>query len=180
MNAIFHMDIFKIQKLLRESFKTCFSPSQNVAVDEGIVPFKGRFKYRQYVRGKPHSTGIKFYALADTSGYIFDFWIYAGNSTGQSAKPQEIVENLVKTLPRIVPRYCVYADCFYGSEKLAISLHSKGYDFVLSCQGNRPSYLFTESLDKGLEKGSWKSLYNQKENMIATSFHDTGKYFQIT
>ena len=87
MNAIFHMDIFKIQKLLRESFKTCFSPSQNVAVDEGIVPFKGRFKYRQYVRGKPHSTGIKFYALADTSGYIFDFWIYAGNSTGQSAKP---------------------------------------------------------------------------------------------
>jgi len=46
-----------------------------VVIDETIVAFKGKWKGRQHVRGKPHSTVLKLFSAADTTGYIFDFWL---------------------------------------------------------------------------------------------------------
>ena len=170
------MEVMNIQKKLRENFKKVYDPTQNVAVDEGIIPFKGRFKYRQHVKGKPHSTGIKFFAIADDKAYLYDFWIYAGGQD-ESLKPQEIVERLANKLPQKNARYCIFADCFYGSEKLAEALMKKKKDFVLSCQANRPSFLFSDNLQKGLKKKEWKSVYHQENKLIATSFFDTDLIF---
>ena len=47
-------------------FKQGFYPDKEVAVDEMMIPFKGRHKLKVRVRGKPHPSGIKVYALADS------------------------------------------------------------------------------------------------------------------
>lgn len=68
----------KILSHLNKSFKRFYNPSDFVAIDEILLLFKGRFSGRQHIRGKPHSTGLKFFALADKNGYLFSFWLYKG------------------------------------------------------------------------------------------------------
>ena len=51
-----------------------FVPGTNVAVDEGIVPFQGRVKYKVDMRNKPDGEGLKVWQLSQL-GYLLR-WIY--------------------------------------------------------------------------------------------------------
>ncbi len=50
----------------------------NCTKDKGIIPFKGYWQYRQCVKGKPYSTGIKLYVLADATGFIYNNILSSG------------------------------------------------------------------------------------------------------
>ena len=53
-----HFDHSKVIQILRKNFQDAWELHKQLVVDELIVPFTGRWKYRQYVKGKPHTTGI--------------------------------------------------------------------------------------------------------------------------
>ena len=40
-----------------ENFKKYWSPKQNLAIDETMVPWDGKVKFKQYLPLKPHSDG---------------------------------------------------------------------------------------------------------------------------
>ncbi|KAN0040830.1 hypothetical protein ACTFIV_003366 [Dictyostelium citrinum] len=42
------------------------------------------FQFRQFIRGKPNSTGIKLYSIADSNGYLYGFFISLGKSNFKS------------------------------------------------------------------------------------------------
>lgn len=75
--------------------------SQNVPIDECIVPFKGRLGIKQYIKDKPNEWDIKAFLLCDSmSAYCFRFEIYIarnsefeGENLGQTAA---VVLNLTK------------------------------------------------------------------------------------
>ncbi|XP_065317795.1 piggyBac transposable element-derived protein 3-like [Gordionus sp. m RMFG-2023] len=74
---------FKIQPFifqLKQNFKK-IKLEEKLAIDEFIIPFKGRSILRQYIKSEPHKWGIKVFALCDSSGYMYDFEIYQGKST---------------------------------------------------------------------------------------------------
>lgn len=53
--------IFKIRGLvdmLVYKFKNCNVPGENVCVDESIIPFVGRWSFRQFNQNKRHRYGI--------------------------------------------------------------------------------------------------------------------------
>jgi len=52
-------------------------PDEDLAVDETIVPFRGRLWFRQYIPGK---SGVKLFKLYGTNGYTYNVQIYAGKS----------------------------------------------------------------------------------------------------
>ena len=52
-----------------------------IAVDEIIIPFKGRSTIKQYNKNKPHKWGIKMFAPASSNGLVHDFEIYVGKGT---------------------------------------------------------------------------------------------------
>ncbi|XP_017494235.1 PREDICTED: piggyBac transposable element-derived protein 3-like [Rhagoletis zephyria] len=54
---------------------------ENLCVDEQIIPFKGKFMAKQFIKGKPCPWGIKVYFLCGKSGMPYDFIIYQGSST---------------------------------------------------------------------------------------------------
>ena len=59
-----------------------YTPHREVAVDESVTTFKGRVSFRQYLKGKPNSWGIKAYVLSDsTTGYLHNLRIYFGKQT---------------------------------------------------------------------------------------------------
>ena len=62
-------------------FQASYCPSQNVAIDEQLLKFKGRVGFRIYIRTKKAKFGIKFFSLCDEKGYVFNTAIYSGKNS---------------------------------------------------------------------------------------------------
>lgn len=77
--------LFKIKVIvesLRKKFRSTYQPHQKVCVDESIVEWKGRLKFKQYIPSKRHRFGIKLFILCDCkSGFVLDYLIYTGDNT---------------------------------------------------------------------------------------------------
>ena len=59
---------------LSERFEDVYKPTQNVAVDEAMIKFQGRYSLKQYMPMKPVKRGIKVWVLGDSSnGYFSEF-----------------------------------------------------------------------------------------------------------
>ncbi|XP_003369100.1 piggyBac transposable element-derived protein 4 [Trichinella spiralis] len=82
-----------------------YNPSENVAVDERLYPFKGRCQFRQYMPKKPAKYGIKFWvACCSKSSYAWNMQIYTGKpSSGTREKNQgmRVVFDMVKGLKEL-------------------------------------------------------------------------------
>ncbi|GFO07652.1 PiggyBac transposable element-derived protein 4-like [Plakobranchus ocellatus] len=76
--------LYKVRPLLNHILaraKQLYYPSQQLSIDEGMIGFRGRLHFKQYMRGKPIPWGIKVWCLADpTNGYLCNFDIYTGKS----------------------------------------------------------------------------------------------------
>ncbi len=74
--------LYKIRPLLESivpSFKSVYTPSMNISVDESIIGFKGRLSFIQYMPKKPTKWGVKAWVMADSSnGYVSNLNIYTG------------------------------------------------------------------------------------------------------
>jgi hypothetical protein len=145
IHACFSADLEWLHAHLLDQFKKWWIPKEQVAVDETLVLFKGKYKYRQHIKGKPNATGLKIYALADLIGFMWDFWIYQGSQS----TTKNIVIDFVKKLPS--KEYTIYCDSYYGSWELADELNGMGFKFLLSCAKNRPTWLFASDLNKNLK-----------------------------
>ncbi|KAK7473834.1 hypothetical protein BaRGS_00034941, partial [Batillaria attramentaria] len=74
--------LFKIRPFLdafTKACKECYDPKEKIAVDESIMPWKGRLGFKQYIPSKPVKYGIKMYFACESgSGYISRLKIYSG------------------------------------------------------------------------------------------------------
>ena len=143
--------LFKIRPVidyLIRLFKSTYTPTQNLTIDEGMLAFKGRLSFKCYLPNKPIKYGIKLYILAESdTGYESNFKIYsgAGNTTS------EMVYDLMKDYRN--KNYHLYMDNFYNSVNLSEKLLK---DNIYTCGTLRivrgaPKY-FQASLEQ-LRKG---------------------------
>ena len=58
--------------LLVSKFKTTYTPEKNIPIDE----WKGRLLFKQYIPLKRF--GIKMFSLCETSGYLWNSYVYLG------------------------------------------------------------------------------------------------------
>ena len=130
----------KVQALmdtLLGNFQSAYYPSQNVAVDETMVGFRGRFVARQYMPNKPTKYGIKAFTLASSEhGYMLNIQLYTGADTLANANPSysslpqpaRVVLHLMT--PYLNRGHHVYTDRYYSSVPLAQKLTEKGTSFT--------------------------------------------------
>lgn len=64
--------------LLRERFRKVYNPGKELSVDESLVLYKGRLKFKQFIRTKRARFGIKLYELCPSSEITLDFLVYCG------------------------------------------------------------------------------------------------------
>lgn len=62
--------------MVRKSFQDAYIPGEYVCIDETLVPFRGRLKFKQYISNKPHKFGIKMLKLCTKGGYTYEFKVY--------------------------------------------------------------------------------------------------------
>ncbi|XP_049816457.1 piggyBac transposable element-derived protein 3-like [Schistocerca nitens] len=133
--------LFKIRPLLsalQSSLKT-LPPEEYQAVDEQIIPFKGRSGLKEYVRNKPHKWGYKSFTRAGALGMMYDFEIYVGKNTCSDrglGLSGDIVLSLMETLPE-KQHFKVFADSWFSSIPLAIALKERGIELCGTIRTDR-------------------------------------------
>lgn len=112
--------LYKVQYLLdyfSKKFEENFSPGQNISVDEGMIPWRGRLNSKVYNPSKITKYGLLVRMACDSvTGYILGFKLYSG--TGQ--KIEKTVMDLLKNY--FNKWHHVYMDNLYNSVNLAKKL----------------------------------------------------------
>lgn len=161
---------------IQQNFK-CIEPEEHLAVDEIIIPFKGRSCMKQYNKSKPHKWGIKLFALASKSGIVHDFETYVGKGTVKSVTNLGLSGDIVMRLSEIIPKnknFKLSFDNWFTSYNLLVNLKSHGILGVGTVRSNRLSGCQFE-LDKNLKKsgrGSYDTKIDVANAIIACKWYD--------
>ena len=98
-------------------------PEPEICVDEAMCPFKGRSRFRIYMKDKPTRWGFKFYELSERkSGYVYRLELCCGQP-GLSNKPHDVVMRLVD--PVLKKGYHLYINNYYCEPSLCAKLATK-------------------------------------------------------
>ena len=90
-------DLFEI---LNATFSKFYNPSENLAIDEVIVSFKGRVIFKQYIPKKRKRFGIKIFKLCDSTRYTYDMKVYLGKDRQRTAQHVTATHATVTELTR--------------------------------------------------------------------------------
>lgn len=158
-----HDKIHKIRNvlnILNRNFQDNWTPHQQNSVDEGMIPFKGRIGFKQYMKDKPTKWSIKVWKLVDSvRAYLLHFKIYTGKTDNPGANlGEKVVLDLCTSLPRGIP-WKLYFDNFYTSLSLASSLLEQGIFCTGTTRPNRvgfPHQLHMARLKTGESKWMMK------------------------
>ena len=102
---------------------------EELAVDEAVIPFKGRLGFKQYMKDKPTKWGIKVFVLEDSiNGYVKHIQICTGKNSELSKNEVGLASNVVlellEGLEQTHPK--VHMDNHYSSPALFVKLWTKG------------------------------------------------------
>ncbi|KAE9525654.1 hypothetical protein AGLY_014181, partial [Aphis glycines] len=164
-----HDKLFKIRPFIdaiQHIFKL-IEPEEHLAIDEIIIPFKGRSSMKLYNKSKPHKWGIKMFALASKSGIVHDFEIYVGKGTVKSNTNLGLSGDIAIHLSEIIPKnknFKLSFDNWFTSYNLVVSLKNHGILGVGTVRSNRLSGCQFEN-DKNLKK-SRRGSYDTKIDTI--------------
>ena len=121
-----------VEKILAK-FQAIYTPTRELAVDETMLKFRGRFVGKQYMPKKPTKWGIKCFSLADSSnGYTINALPYTGRETLDEAnsqyqalpQPAQVVLHILE--PYLDQGRHVFTDRYYTCIPLAQTLKSRG------------------------------------------------------
>ncbi|XP_047360348.1 piggyBac transposable element-derived protein 4-like isoform X2 [Vespa velutina] len=153
--------LFKVQFIINyfsKKFKENFNPSQNISIDEGIIPWRGRLNFKVYNPSKITKYGILIRMLCDSiTGYISSFKIYSG-----------VGQPLAKTVMELLaPSYGkwhhLYMDTYYNSVELAGNLLEKK---IRVCGTIRQNRGFPEKL-KRVNVNVFEACHQRKGEVLA-------------
>lgn len=145
----------KISPLV-ERLLVCFQdsmvPDRDVCIDESIVPFRGRLRFRQYIKNKRHKFGIKLYKLCTSGGYTYNLRDYCGadQQAGRGSASSYVVMELMRNLLDTGRILCT--DNYYTSVTLASKLLERNTHLIGTVSARRkfnPEDVISKKLKKG-------------------------------
>lgn len=114
-------EIKEVLKLFADRFKSVYIPNRQIAIDEAMLKWKGRLRFKVHMKFKPDKYGIKSYVLAESSsGYVWNFEIYSGEGKTINQTVFNLLDNLTNK------GYFLFMDNYYNSVYLSQQLLSEG------------------------------------------------------
>ena len=128
-----------IWKLFIENCQKVFIPSENVTVDEQLLPCKARCNFIQYMANKPDKFGIKFWLGVDVeTKYLFNGFPYLGRDDSRPKDVSVSSDEVIKIMePLFSKGYNVSCDNFFTSVDLLHRLAKKQCSLVGTFRQNR-------------------------------------------
>ena len=129
--------------LLLENIQGAFYPGQDLSLDEMVVKWKGRSKYKMYNPNKPEKYHIKTFGLCDSAtGYAYNLLIYFGKETSykeglEGGQSEKVFEYLLRPLGT---GHHIFADRYYTTHSLVRYLTANKTYYTGTLMLNRKNF----------------------------------------
>ena len=135
-------------------FRAAFYPYKNLSLDEMVIGWSGRWRYKQYNSNKPKKYHIKVFGLCDSAtSYVVNLLTYYGTETSydpdhdvDGGQAKKVFQTL---LAPFVKGHHLFADRYYTSWELVQYQRDEQYHFTGTLNTNRrnfPAELKTQKL----------------------------------
>lgn len=144
-----------------------FNPDRNLTVDEQLVPFKGRCRFRQYMPKKPAKYGIKIWAACDAkTSYAWRLQVYTGKAAGC---PPEVNQRMrvVLQMTEGLQGHVITCDNFFTSYALAEELLKRKLALVGTIRQNKPEIPPALRQARGREIYSSTFAFSKKHTLVS-------------
>ncbi|XP_046674785.1 piggyBac transposable element-derived protein 2-like [Homalodisca vitripennis] len=177
-NKDFFIKVRPVIEALNETFQTCMSPPEFLAVDEAIIPFKGRSRAKQYLKKKPKKWGFKSWVLAASNGYVCKFEMYQGKRQESTSDMGVISDTVLRLCSHISGKnHKLFLDNLFTNYKLLKILKGKGIEVVGVFRSDR-LYGADASLEEPKQFGKMKrgsmNVVTSEDNITIVQWKDTG------
>nr|CAH7736445.1 unnamed protein product [Callosobruchus chinensis] len=145
-----HLDaIFATDGTGRDIFRcviNVYSIGQCACVDEMLVKFRGRCKFKMYMPNKPAKYGIKLMCMTDArNGYLHNAYIYVGKDSDGKTLSDEERRTLLKPTQAVIRLTAslrnsnrnVTADNWFSSIELVDALKQRNLTYVGTMKKNK-------------------------------------------
>ena len=128
-----------------EGFRKVYQPGKTLSVDESLVLFKGRLKFKQYIKTKRSRFGIKLYELATSHGTTLDLLVYSGKGMFGEDDPNSDMPAMERIPSVLIESFLgkghvLYTYNFYTSPALASHFLKNKTHLCGTIQSNRRNY----------------------------------------
>ncbi|KAK6177150.1 hypothetical protein SNE40_015310 [Patella caerulea] len=124
---------------LQDKFPKLFGPGPALSIDEAMIKYNGRIKWKQYMPKKPTKWGMKLWCLCDAStGYCLKFDVYTGRSD-EDAPDKGLAYQVVMGLMEkfILSNHQLFCDNFFTSLDLVRDLKDADTYYCGTVRKNR-------------------------------------------
>lgn len=173
-----HDPIHKVRPFLshlQAKFQEIYYPQQSICIDEAMCPFKGRSRFKVYMKDKPTKWGFKFYELCESStGYVHQIEFFCAEP-GVSNKPFDVVSRLIS--PLLGKGHHLYVDNYYCEPRICQVLSEQGTMVCGTVRKNR------KEMPKELSQGVLQSGtvdFRRRGNVVATRWMDKKDVYTLS
>ncbi|KAJ8882159.1 hypothetical protein PR048_018647 [Dryococelus australis] len=110
--------IDNLQQLQNLKFSEMYEPGGNITIEESVIPFRGRLKFRQYIPNKRHRYGIKCLL----QGYMWHAKIFTGKEERDRGNLTVTTRTMETVEPLLDKGRVLYTYNYYTSVELAEQL----------------------------------------------------------
>ena len=167
--------LFKVRPffdVLQKSFSSMCTPSENLAIDEAMIPWRGNLSFKVFNPLKPIKHGIKAYELCDSkTGYCYMIEIYTGKlSASSKGSTYDLCFRLMD--PYLDLGHKLYLDNFYSSPVLFQDMFNRKTGCCGTLRTNRKGTPDKIKAAKKLKKGDHKEMYLTNGNLQVIKWQD--------
>lgn len=166
---------FIFEKFIGNS-QACYTVGEYVCVDEMLVAFRGRCKFRMYMPKKPARYGLKIMALTDArTHYLLNAYIYSGKDCYSRtlnqeerlcSKPTQSVMRLIKPIQG--SNRNVTGDNWFSSIELVQELKNRGLTYVGTMKKNKME--IPQEFKPNADRAVGSKLYGFTEDITLLSY----------
>ena len=174
-----------VVEYLVNKFRTVYIPEDHISIDEELLLWKGNLSFKQCIPMKRARFGIKMFSLCETSGYLWNSFVYLGKEPNRNGDDPDLVRRLGKSgavIPRLMGTllnkgYRLYVDNWYTSQVLFNYLHENNTAACGTARKNRIKLpkVFT---DAPLAKGEHS--FRRHDDLLAVRFNDKKEIYFLS
>jgi len=148
-----------------QKFRSVYNPKLELSLDEAMIPWRGRLKFRTYNPGKITKYGVLVRMVCEAvSGYICNMEIY-------SAEGKKLEETVLSLLDRnLGQNHHIYQDNFYNNVGLTQTLLERNVRVCGTMRANRGIPRDLEDDGKRLKRG--QSAFRRKGDVMVQVWRD--------